>query len=56
MEEQADKLLLQWAAKVAAATGRDVGVVLREAGLITRGMRKTINEREVLFSDLPEGY
>ena len=50
LEDEADKLLREWAVKVAAATGQDVGSVLRSAGLLTRGMRKTISEREMTFT------
>ena len=49
-EATADKLLREWAAKVAGATGKDVGTVLREAGILTVGRRKNINEKEVTFS------
>lgn len=49
-EEVADKLLRQWAAKVAAAEGRDVGDVLREAGILDSRMQKVISERELPLS------
>lgn len=49
-EALADKLLRQWAAKVAAAEGRDVGEVLREAGILDRRMQRVVRDRELPLS------
>lgn len=51
-EEQADKLLREWAAKVARTTGQDVAEVLRSVGILTADRIKVIKDKEKTFSSL----
>ena len=46
----ADKLLREWAAKEALKTGREVGDVLREVGILTKSRMELIKEKEIPLS------
>ena len=49
-EAIANGLLRKWAAKVAAAEGRQVGEVLRSAGILTHDAQQAIYGREMTLS------
>lgn len=49
-EEQADKLLREWAVRKATSERRNVGDVLREDGILDHRMQRAVRDREIPLS------